>query len=285
MVGAIMSSSSAGEPKVLTTAKQRALRTAFRAAGARTRLPSGFRIAKAAGASGRRDGMGRMIADIMGNVLEERDAERQGQWRFEALLSKHYDIVDSEEQTANVCVICFDEPVGDPARPCAHAFACAECAALFVGGPCPICRADIDSVGPVQGQVFMQAADLAPETYVVFRAPSAGGKRSAAWRNGFRDDIVLLRDYDEIVAALREIADAAADFTVLADFAAAAPSIYWSVVALACKTANGDTVIVDGHVENMLFGALDAVRSGGDGKKKRKQDGDDKCSSGKRDKK
>lgn len=222
------------EPKRLVTPKQRAQNAAFRAACGRASLPAGFRMAKAAGASrGDRSGFGTMIGQITGSLLDEQEMMRHGQWRFEALLGKRFDVKseggDSGEKTA-VCAICFDKPLGDPALPCAHAFGCVDCAAFLIGQPCPICRISIDAVGkpadngPVYGQGVILPDD---DKWVVFRAPSAGGKRSAAWKNGLRDDIVLFRTKEELATVFEEIDEFTAQ-TTLIEYAGKAPSLFWS---------------------------------------------------------
>lgn len=220
------------EPKRLVTPKQRAQNAAFRAACGRASLPAGFRMAKAAGASrGDRSGFGTMIGQITGSLLEEQEMMRHGQWRYEALLGKTFEVKsnDSGEKTA-VCAICFDKPLGDPALPCAHAFGCVDCAAFLIGQPCPICRVSITSIGkpadngPVYGQGVILPDD---DKWVVFRAPSAGGKRSAAWKNGLRDDIVLFRTKEELATVFDEMDEFTAK-TTLIEYAGKAPSLFWS---------------------------------------------------------
>ena len=51
----------------------------------------------------------------------------------------------------NECRICMDEPRATAFMPCRHSVACAPCAQLLLGRPCPICRAHVASVVPADG--------------------------------------------------------------------------------------------------------------------------------------
>lgn len=225
---------SAPEPKLLITSTQRAQNAAFRAACGRASLPAGFRIAKLAGASsGDGSGFGKMIGQITASLLDEQEMLRHGQWRYEALLGKTYQVkTNGDEIDVNtpVCAICFEKPLGDPALPCAHAFGCADCAARMIGEPCPICRVPVTGIGKPANDAptYIHGVTLLEnDKCIVFRAPSAGSKRSAAWKHGLCDNIVLLGTKADLATAFDQVGDFTAK-TTLIEYAGMAPSLFWS---------------------------------------------------------
>jgi len=246
-------------PIVLTTERQRALQRAFRRNAAR--LPGGYRMARDAGATASSGGMQATIGKITASLLEAQEAEKHGLWRFEALLSRSWTLHGADETAGGVCAICFDRPLGDPALPCGHAFGCAECSAPTVGTECPICRGPVDSIGPAPDGVrtFRCGADVPRNVWIVFRAASAGSKRSRAWKAGLRDDVVLLRDSAEMAAALdlllkRDDEDAPS-FTALTDYAAASSALFWSAVVHVSQTTTSEPL------DARVFAFLNGLRS------------------------